>query len=85
MVENEALILDLVEWIATKPRRYDDVMAAWRTSCPRLPIWKDAVEKKLVMRERASAAGPMVRVTTLGLSLLSAAGRGRDMGACRHL
>jgi len=84
-VENEALILDLVEWIARKPRRYDDVMAAWRTSCPRLPIWEDAVARKLVTRERAGAGGPMVRVTGSGRSLLSAAGRMPDMEARHHL
>ena len=43
-VDNKALVLDLVEWIATQPRSYADVMDAWRTSCPRLPIWEDALD-----------------------------------------
>jgi len=30
----EALVLDLVEWVAARPRAYDEVMEAWRTSCP---------------------------------------------------
>ena len=42
-LENRTLVLDLVEWIGDRPRPYADVMAAWQTSCPRLPIWEDAL------------------------------------------
>ena len=35
----DPLVLDLVEWIGRKPRAYAEVMEAWRTSCPRLPVW----------------------------------------------
>jgi len=38
----EALILDLLEWLAQSERSYQEVMDAWRTSCPRLPVWEDA-------------------------------------------
>jgi hypothetical protein len=72
---NEALVLDLVEWIAIQPRPYEDVMAAWRTSCPRLPIWEDAVEQNLLRRENQDGMGAMVRVTPKGLAFLSASGR----------
>ncbi len=44
----DALILDLVEWVGKSPRTYADVMEAWRTSCPRLTVWEDAVERGLV-------------------------------------
>jgi hypothetical protein len=64
-VENEALVLDLVEWLAEGPRPYRDVMEAWRTSCPRLTIWEDTVDAKLVAR-----CGSMVEVTERGLQLL---------------
>jgi hypothetical protein len=47
-VSNEALVLDLLEWINAAPRRYEDVMSAWRTSCPKLTIWEDAVDAGLV-------------------------------------
>jgi len=30
----ESLVLDLLEWVANGERRYDEVMDAWRTSCP---------------------------------------------------
>jgi hypothetical protein len=35
MTEIEPLILDLLEWLHKEPRRYLEVMDAWRTSCPR--------------------------------------------------
>lgn len=66
-MENEALVLDLVEWIAAGPRAYTDVLEAWRTSCPRLTIWEDAVDAGLVQRQ-----GSMVEVTPRGLEFLSA-------------
>ena len=71
-LENKALILDLVEWIARKPRPYFDVMEAWRTSCPRLPNWEEAVAQKLVVRESGGAAGAMVRVTPPCFRMLGA-------------
>ena len=64
-MENEALVLDLVEWIAAGPRPYREVMEAWRTSCPRLTIWEDTVDAKLVAR-----SGATVQVTERGLDLL---------------
>jgi hypothetical protein len=46
----ETLILDLLEWLAKRERSYEEVMDAWRTSCPRLPVWEDANDRGLVMR-----------------------------------
>ena len=40
----DALVLDLVEWIAREPRPYAEVIATWRTSCPRLTVWEDAAD-----------------------------------------
>ena len=42
------LILDLVAFVAERPRPYAEVLDAWRTSCPRLTVWEDAVESGLV-------------------------------------
>ena len=47
----EALILDLLEWLAARERSYDEVMDAWRTSCPKLPVWEDASDRGLVTRQ----------------------------------
>lgn len=71
----EPLVLDLVEWIARKPRPLDDVMEAWRTSCPRLPVWEDAVDRGFVTRERGQGAGRMVCVSDAGRAFLRANGR----------
>jgi len=72
----EPLILDLVEWVAREPRAYSDVMEAWRTSCPRLTVWEDAVDRGLVRREASERSGLMVLVTAEGRELLRAHGRG---------
>jgi hypothetical protein len=66
----QALVLDFVEWVAARPRTYAEVMEAWRTSCPRLTIWEDAVDQGLVARERRNGVA-MVTVTELGRRLLA--------------
>ena len=63
------LILDLLEWVASKERTYDQVMDAWRTSCPRLSIWEDANDLGLVESEIVNGR-LIVRVTPSGLALL---------------
>ena len=73
--ETDALILDLVEWVALRPRSYEEVMEAWRTSCPRLTIWEDTVDQGLVVREHTENLGTMVKVTPLGRERLREAGR----------
>jgi hypothetical protein len=65
----EPLIFDLVEWIAQAPRTHADVMNTWRTSCPRLTVWEDAVDRGLVAR-KSSADGAMVEVTAQGREFL---------------
>lgn len=72
----EPLIVDLIEWVASEPRAYSDVMDAWRTSCPRLTVWEDAVDRGLVRREAREGSGLMVTVTAEGRELLRAHGRG---------
>ncbi|HVP04103.1 MAG TPA: hypothetical protein VMT90_00365 [Dehalococcoidia bacterium] len=66
-VENKSLVLDLVEWVAKQPRSYAEVMDVWRTSCPRFPIWEDAVEHGLVSQAHGDG---VVEVTPAGLDLL---------------
>ncbi len=62
----EPLIADLVSWIAKEPREYTEVMEAWRTSCPRLPVWEEANARGLITRERDAGGVAMVRVTEAG-------------------
>jgi hypothetical protein len=42
------LTLLFLSWIAERPRTYPEAMDAWRTSCPRLSIWEDAIIDGLV-------------------------------------
>ena len=70
------LVLDLVEWVAVRPRAYADVMEAWRTSCPRLTVWEDAVEAGLVAVHKDVTGLIVVRPTPQGLEALHAEGRG---------
>jgi len=75
------LILDLLEWLELRVRTYEETLDAWRTSCPRFPVWEDAGDRGLV--ETISENGRLiVRVTPGGLSILVAgrpeAARGRQ-------
>jgi hypothetical protein len=63
-------VFDLVEWIAQEPRSYADVIDAWRTSCPRLTVWEDAVDRGLVKRETVAGSGTQVVVTASGRQFL---------------
>jgi len=71
-MENKTLVLDLVEWIARKPRPYEEVMESWRTSCPRFPIWEDAIDHGLIAKVCKNGRGVVVQVTPAGRALLSA-------------
>jgi hypothetical protein len=66
-MEHESLVLDLLEWIAATPRQYRDVMVAWRTSCPRLTIWEDALDAGLI-----AVRDSCVQVTPTGLAFVAA-------------
>ena len=65
----EALILDLLDWLMARDRTYEEVMDAWRTSCPRLPVWEDANDRGLVAREEVEGRC-VIRVTPAGMALL---------------
>ncbi len=59
------LMLDLVAFVAARPRPYAEVLDAWRTSCPRLTVWEDAVEAGLVRLKDG-----MVQATDAGRAAL---------------
>jgi hypothetical protein len=65
----DPLILDLLQWIAADERSYGEVMEAWRTSCPRLPVWEEANERGLLARRCVNNAA-MVYVTAAGHTFL---------------
>ncbi len=67
VVEN--LILDLLEWLAKRDRTYEETMDAWRTSCPKLPVWEDANDRGLITLD-ATDRRNIVRLTPAGLAFL---------------
>jgi hypothetical protein len=69
----EPLLLDLLEWVAKEPRSYADVMEAWRTSCPRLPVWEEATDRGFLQRTTTDRA--QIRVTEAGRRFLRDNGR----------
>ena len=62
----DSLILDLLEWIGPNSRPYDEVLDAWRTSCPRLPVWEDANERGFVESRYVPGRGRLVSVSAAG-------------------
>ena len=71
----DPLVLDFVEWIAREPRVYSEVVATWKTSCPRLTIWEDAADQGYVARETIAGVGVRVAITECGEKFLRAHGR----------
>jgi hypothetical protein len=59
-----ALTVQMLDWLAERPRSYAETLEAWKTSCPRLTIWEDAVRDGLVRVERGA-----VLVTPAGAAL----------------
>jgi hypothetical protein len=64
--EVDALVLDLLEWIGPDARPYAEVLEAWRTSCPRLPVWEEAHARGFLVRERGPGHGEVISVSALG-------------------
>ena len=43
-----AQTLELLSWVAERPRSYGETIAAWETLCPHIPIWENARRDGLV-------------------------------------
>ena len=66
----ETLILDLLEWLGKRERTYDETIDAWRTSCPKLPIWEDANDLGFVALDVTPEEINVVRLTPAGHAFL---------------
>lgn len=66
----DCLVLDLLEWIGPSPRPYGEVLDAWRTSCPRLPVWEEANDRGFVTRLSEPGRGQLVSVSDTGWQYL---------------
>ncbi len=71
----DALVRDLLVWIGPRPRPYAEVMEAWRTSCPRLPVWEEANSRGFITRVHEAGQEALVSVTASGRDFLDAHGR----------
>lgn len=65
----DALIVDLLDWLATRERTYQELIDTWRTSCPRLPVWEDAKDRGFVAQENSDRR-EIVRITPAGFAFL---------------
>jgi D-3-phosphoglycerate dehydrogenase len=66
----DSLIIDLLEWLEKGPQPYDEVMSAWRTSCPRLPVWEEANDRGLLVQTLNDQSIRVVAVSAAGASFL---------------
>jgi hypothetical protein len=67
-----ALTREFLAWVAFSPRTYGDVIDAWRTTCPRMTVWEDAVSEHLVALENGGAMrSARVFLTARGKAALS--------------
>jgi hypothetical protein len=64
------LILDLLEWIGPGRRPYAETLEAWRTSCPRLPVWEDATDQGFIERHHEPGRPALVSVSAAGVEHL---------------
>jgi hypothetical protein len=62
--------LELLRWVAERPRTYGEAMDAWRSNCPRHAAWDDAVSAGLLRIVRAGDP-PEVALTALGRKALA--------------
>ena len=61
----DVLVLDLLEWLADRDRSYEETMDSWRTSCPKLPVWEEAVDRGFVSIDKGRGKSA-VHVTPAG-------------------
>jgi hypothetical protein len=57
--------VQLLMWLEERSRTYAETMEAWKTSCPRLAVWEDALADGLIRIEHGS-----VLVTAAGKDVL---------------
>jgi hypothetical protein len=64
-------VLEFLAWVSLRPRTYGETMEAWRSSCPRLSVWEDALADGLIRVESgANLDESRVTVTDRGRALL---------------
>jgi hypothetical protein len=67
------IMIQFLQWVADRPRRREDVMEAWRSSCPRFPVWEDARAEGLVQQCGGETGERRVELTERGRTALQRA------------
>lgn len=64
-------VLEFLTWVSLRPRTYGEAMASWRSTCPRLSTWEDALADGLIQIESGETMDQsIVTLTARGQSLL---------------
>jgi hypothetical protein len=73
------LTIQLLSWLAARPRRYAELKEAWRSTCPLTCAWEDAVNDGLVALAAGDERSDSARVvlTPRGRDALAAAAEQR--------
>jgi hypothetical protein len=80
---SHALTLQFLAWVADGPRTYAQAMEAWRSTCPRLSIWEDAILDGLIAFDGGATRNQSrVELTAKGRAMLRASAA-TDVGATR--
>ena len=64
------LTLQLLEWVAERPRPYAEAIGAWKSNCPQLSVWDDAIIDGLIRTNRQNGSEPIVELTPAGQAAL---------------
>ena len=64
MAAAAALTAQLLAYVAERERTYAETMEAWRSTCPRMPIWEDAIRDGLVRIQNGGAMKSSLIVLT---------------------
>jgi hypothetical protein len=66
-------MVQFLTWVADRPRTYRQAMDAWRTSCPRLSVWEDAILDELIRIGNDKDKDKTVSLTARGRAALEQA------------
>jgi hypothetical protein len=67
------IMIQFLQWVADRPRSREDVMDAWRSSCPRFPVWEDARAEGLIHQCGGDKGQHRVELTERGRTALERA------------
>jgi hypothetical protein len=68
--EPSLIMIQFLQWVADRPRSREDVMDAWRSSCPRFPVWEDARADGLIRQCGGERGEHRVELTDRGRAAL---------------